>query len=248
MGRIRTVIGAAVLLLLGAPAHSYAWWEFLEEFSGPRKFYGWDIQVRLFCLVDTVEKRTVTTGTRTREVRVVDSTEKQMPSAIGVLVSSCTVASSPDPGKVHYARRLSVDLGARFLSSRDDRFANGERIDFTTLEPSISFNLFSRWPNRDFLDYGFGAGAYWFSSTEFPSFNGAFIEPVRFEFHPTTTMKQKGWAAAIPSLRVAWLNFPAGFDTASWAAGPGIAPRLSRDWVFNLGIFFDLEPLLRGGS
>jgi hypothetical protein len=245
MRRICTLVGSAIVLL-AVPAPSYAWWEFLEEFSGPRKFYGWDIQMRVFCLVDTVEAQTVTRDGRTRTVKVVQKTERQVPSAIGVLVSACKVERSPDHGKTHHARRMSVDLGARFLHSEDPRFANGERIDFTTLEPSISINLFSRWPSRDFLDYGFGAGAYWFSSTEFQSFNGAFLEPVRFEFHTTTVMKQKAWASLVPSVRVAWLNFPAGFETASWAAGPGIAPRIRSDWVFNLGIFFDLEPLLRG--
>jgi hypothetical protein len=245
MRRGCTFLSFALLLAIPSPAH--AWWEFIEQFSGPKNFYGWDIQVRLFCVVDNLEETTVTKNGQTRTIKRVMSTEKAAPSAIGVIVSSCQVASSPDYKKSHSARRMSVDLGARFLHAKDDRFANGERIDFTTLEPSVSFNLFSRWPTRDFVDYGFGAGVYWFSSTEFDSFNGAFIEPVRFEFHPTTAMKQKAWASAIPNLRVAWLNFPAGFDTASWAAGPGIAPRLRSDWVFNLGLFFDLEPLLRGG-
>lgn len=245
MHRICTLVGSAIVLL-AVPAPAYAWWEFLEEFSGPRKFYGWDIQMRVFCLVDRVEEQTVTRGGRTKTVKVVQDTEKQVPSAIGVLLSACKVGRSPDHRTTHYARRMSVDLGARFLQSEDPRFANGERIDFTTLEPSISINLFSRWPSRDFLDYGFGAGAYWFSSTEFQSFNGAFLEPVRFEFHTTTAMKQNAWASLVPSVRVGWLNFPAGFATASWAAAPGIAPRIGRDWVFNLGIFLDLEPLLRG--
>lgn len=246
MRRVRTLVGFA-LLLLAIPSRAHAWWEFIEEFSGPKKFYGWDVQVRLFCVVDTVEEQPVTRNGRTKNVKVVKTTEKQTPSAIGVIVSTCQVPSSPDYKKTHAARRMSVDLGARFMHASDDRFANGERIDFTTLEPSVSFNVFSRWPTRDFLDYGFGGGVYWFSSTEFQSFNGAFIEPLRFDIHPTTAMKQKTWAAAIPMVRLAWLNFPAGFETASWGAGPGIAPRLRSDWVFNLGIFFDLEPLLRGG-
>ena len=245
MRRICTLIGSAIVLL-AVPAPSYAWWEFLEEFSGPRKFYGWDIQMRVFCLVDKVEAQQVTRDGRTKTVRVVQETERQVPSAIGVLLSTCKVQRSPDRTKTHYARKMSVDLGVRFLHSEDSQFANGERIDFTTLEPSISINLFSRWPSIDFLDYGFGAGAYWFSSTEFQSFNGAFLEPIRFEFHTTTAMKQKGWASLVPSVRVGWLNFPAGFETAAWAAAPGIAPRIGSDWVFNLGIFFDLEPLLRG--
>jgi hypothetical protein len=246
MHRVWMRVGLA-FLLLAIPSRAHAWWEFIEEFSGPQKFYGWDIQARLFCVVDKVQEQTVVKNGQERTVKVVAETEKQVPSAIGVIVSACQVASSPDYKKVHSVRRMSVDIGARFMSARDDRFASGEQIDFTTLEPSVSFNLFSRWPTRDFLDYGFGAGVYWFSSTEFQSFNGAFIDPLRFEFHPTTAMKQNTWAAAIPMVRVSWLNFPAGFDTAAWAAGPGIAPRLRSDWVFNLGIFFDLEPLLRGG-
>lgn len=244
MRRICTLIGSAIVLL-AVPAPSYAWWEFLEEFSGPRKFYGWDIQMRVFCLVDTVQARQVTRDGVTKTVKVVEETERQIPSAIGVLLSTCNVRRSPEHRRTHFARRMSVDLGVRFLHSEDPQFANGERIDFTTLEPSISINLFSRWPTRDFLDYGFGAGAYWFSSTEFPSFNGAFLEPIRFEFHTTTAMKQRNWASFVPSVRVGWLNFPAGFETAAWAAAPGIAPRIGSDWVFNLGIFFDLEPLLR---
>ena len=128
---------------------------------------------------------------------------------------------------------------------RDPRFANGERINFTTLEPSISINLFSKWPSRDFLDYGFGAGVYWFSSTEFPSFNGAFLEPLRFEFHPTTAMKQKSWASLVPSVRVSWLNFPGRLRDGRVGRGARHCARIGSDWVFNLGIFFDLEPLLR---
>ena len=221
---VATIWGLLLQLLLPSPA--LAWWELLEELSGPGRFYGWDVDLRLFCINDKFDP-----------ARAGDPTERVGPTA-GAIVSACRV-------KRGYARRMAVNLGARFLWADDNsRFANGQRISLTTLEPAVSFNLLSKYPDRDFVDYGFGAGVYWFSSTEFPSFNGAFLEPVRIEFHPTTNMKQNHkWAAAIPVIRLWYLLFPAGFETASFAAGPEVPPRISRDWAFNLGLFFDLEGL-----
>ena len=231
MRRIALTLVSTVLMLVALPAPAAAWWEFLEELSGPGRFFGWDVDLRLFCLNDKFDPARA--GQDTPE------TERVGPT-LGAVVSACRVKSG-------YARRLAVNLGARFMWADDNpRFANGQRISFTTLEPSVSFNLFSKFPDGDFVDYGFGAGAYWFSSTEFPSFNGAFLEPVRIEFHPTTNMKQNHkWAAAIPVVRLGWLMFPGGFETASFAAAPGVPPRISRDWAFNAGIFFDLEGLFQ---
>jgi hypothetical protein len=214
---------------LALPRPAFAWWELLEELSGPGRFYGWDLDFRLFCLADKVDSARAGVGA--------PNVERVGPS-VGAVVSACRI-------KKGYSRRLAVNVGARFLWADDNpRFANGQRISLTTLEPSVSFNLFSKYPDGDFIDYGFGAGAYWFSSTEFPSFNGAFLEPVRLEFHTTTNMKQNHkWAAAIPVLRVGVLMFPAGFETASFAAAAGAPTRISRDWAFNAGVFFDLEGL-----
>jgi hypothetical protein len=239
--------------LMVVPTPAYAWWDFIEGFSGPQNFYGWDIQVRLFCIVDKVqEKQETVNGKRVRFNEIEEgATEKLIPSAIGVVASACKVkASDPDQKgdvKTYWVRRVALDVGARFLHAKDPDFATGHRIDFSTLEPSVSINLFSKWPSYDYVDYGFGAGAYWFSSTEFSSFVGAFIEPIRFEFHPSTKLKVKldRWASVIPNLRVGLLYFPAGFETAAWNAGPGIQPRIGRERVLNLAVFFDLEPLLR---
>lgn len=229
MRRVCAIALCSTLCLLVLPERANAWWDIIEELSGPGKFYGWDLDLRLFCLNDKVDATRA--GTDTPE------TERVGPT-VGAVVSACRV-------KKGYARRLGVNLGARFLKADDNsRFANGERISLTTLEPAISFNLLSRHPDKDFVDYGFGAGVYWFSSTEFQSFNGAFLEPVRIEFHPTTNMKQNHkWAAAIPVVRLGYLLFPGGFETAAFAAAPGVPPRISRDWAFNVGVFFDLEGL-----
>jgi hypothetical protein len=228
MRRIALTLVSTALMLVALPSPAAAWWEFLEELSGPGRFYGWDVDLRLFCLNDKFDP-----------ARSGDQTERIGPT-VGAVVSACRVRKG-------YARRMAVNVGARFMWADDNpRFANGQRISFTTLEPSVSFNLLSKYPSRDFIDFGFGAGAYWFSSEEFPSFNGAFIEPIRLEFHTTTNMKQNNkWMAAVPAVRVGYLMFPAGFETASFAAAPGGPPRISRDWALNVGVFFDLEGLFQ---
>jgi hypothetical protein len=222
MRRVGITLVSTALALLVLPTPAAAWWEFLEELSGPGKFYGWDIQVRLFCLVEQDGGKA----------------ERVAPSSIGVILSACNA----EKGR---ARRLSIDLGARFLSAKDPEFANGQPIQLTTLSPAISMNLLSKWPKWDFIDYGFSGGVYWFSSTEFPSFNGAILEPARFEFHPTTEMKRSKWSAAVPVVRVGWLVFPGGFERSQFAPVNPLPARIGRDKPFNLSISFDLEALLR---
>ena len=157
---------------------------------------------------------------------------------IGAIVSACKLGPKD-------VRRAAVDVGVRFLTADGDaRFANNHSIDLTTLESSISFNVFSSHPDSDYVDVAFGAGMYWFASEGFESFRGFFMEPVRIEFHPTTAMKRRTkWTALVPVLRVGYLLFPAGFETARFNASPGVAPRISRDWVLNAAVFFDLEGL-----
>ena len=233
MRRVTTIVLCALIVQGMMASRADAWWDGWEHLSGPGPFYGWDIELRLFCITEK------TAAGRTALPSDAPETERVGPT-LGTIVTACRV-------KRHYVRRMAIDLGARFLKADDNpSFANGRRISLTTLEPSVSFNLLNKYPNRDFVDFGFGAGAYWFSSTEFPSFNGAFLEPIRIEFHATTDMKQKSnWAAAIPVVRVGYVLFPAGFETASFAAAPTVPPRISRDWVFNVGVFFDLEGLFK---
>lgn len=264
MRRLCTVAVLAFAMQMIVPAPALAWWDFIEELSGPGKFYGWDVDLRLFCLNENIEQLNVDrkaapqkaadaraaavkagldkeaadrAAAKAAEVNV--EVEKVGPT-LGAIVSACRV-------KRGYSRRLAVDLGARFLWATDNaRFANGQRIGLTMLEPAVSFNLLNKYLNGDYIDYGFGGGVYWFTSTEFSGFHGAFLEPIRLEFHPPTNLKQHNkWAAAIPVFRIGYLLFPSGFETASFAAAPSVPPRIGRDWVLNGGVFFDLEGLFK---
>ena len=241
MRRVLVAVVGAVFLGCAFPSPAHAWWEFLEQLSGPGPFKGWDLQARVLCLVRTPD---IDPTTKTQRVdasgQPVFKTEPKSAPVIGTIVSACRIR----PGET---RRAGVDVGVRFLTADGDvRFANGKPIDMTTLEGAISYNVFSSQPDSDYLDVAFGAGMYWFASEDFESFRGFFLEPVRIEFHPTTRMKQRTkWSALMPVLRAGYLLFPAGFETAKFNAAPGIPPLISRDWVFTTGVFFDLEGLFK---
>jgi len=224
MRRIYKTLIAVVLVQLLLPGQARAWWEYIEPYSGPGPFFGFSLDARLLCVVQKADGSKVA----------------RIPSALGVITTSCRI----DPAAKE-RRWAAFDLGAKFVWADDNsRFANGRRISQTTLEPSMSFRLIKsdRW---DMVEYGVGAGAYWFSSTEFPSFRGTFLEPARFEFHATSRMREHELAALVPRVRVGMLVYPGGFETSAFAAAPGGPPRISRDRVWNVSVLFDMEPLLK---
>src|SRR5687768_1451872 len=51
MRRVFVTIVGAVLLGCAFPSPAHAWWEFLEQLSGPGPFRGPDIQFRVHCWV-----------------------------------------------------------------------------------------------------------------------------------------------------------------------------------------------------
>jgi hypothetical protein len=236
MRRFLMTVMCSVILPWAIPSHAYAWWEFIEELSGPGRFYGWDMQFRVFCVVDKIDT--------SRSGDKIASTEKIAPTAAGVVISFCR--PRPKDANAYYSRRLAVDIGAHFLSAKDnDAFAHGQKVDLTILKPTVTMNLLNRFPKWDFVDFGAGGGVYWFASSEFPTTTGFVIEPVRIELHPSTAMKESKWSALFPILRFGWLSFPLGFDRAQWAPQDPLPLRTGRDTTFNFSLAFDLETLFR---
>ena len=234
--RRRVLLACAVGALVMVPQQAFAWWEILEELSGPGRFYGWDLQFRVFCVIDKVDV--------TRAGDKIASTEKVGPTAAGIVISFCRPRAKD--GNAYYTRRLSIDIGAHFLSAKDNEaFAHGQKVDLTMVRPAVSMNLLNRFPKWDFVDYAAGAGVYWFTSSQFPTFTGFVMEPVRIEFHPTTAMKESKWSAAVPIARIAWLVFPSGFDRAMFVPTDPLPARIGRDSPKNFPISWDLEALFR---
>jgi hypothetical protein len=139
--------------------------------------------------------------------------------------------------------RMAFDLGARFMWSskyEDDiepDFGNGQKIFFTTLEPTVLFPIVVK--KRLRVEYGFGAGVYWFSSEGFDSFRGFLIEPARVNVH----VPLPGGYAFIAS--VGALVFPAGFDPTAFAGDAFHDDRIAAEVVPVYSFAADLTPAAR---
>jgi hypothetical protein len=172
--------------------------------------------------------------------RIVDTPRHRAAALPGVIYSACRL----HPGE---RRRAAFDVGMRFFWTNDDRYASGERISLTTVEPAFAWSVFNN-TAYDVLDYGLGAGFYWISSKAFPSVSGGFLEPARFDLHfPTNFVKSNTMTRkVIRSLvfRVGYLTFPGGFEPDAFLADP-LNPethrRIGRDWVRYYGIYVDTE-------
>ena len=52
MRSLKSAVGAAAILLLLTPASAHAWWGWLDDLSGPGRFYGQQYEVRVACFGD----------------------------------------------------------------------------------------------------------------------------------------------------------------------------------------------------
>jgi hypothetical protein len=153
------------------------------------------------------------------------------PSAVpGFIISACRLNAVE-------RRKAALDIGMRFLWTKDENYAGGEQMNFTTIEPTFSWRLIDD-PHYDFVDYGIGAGFYWVSSKAFPAVRGTFLEPVRLDLHVPTNWTK--YASAFV-FRFSVLNFPGGFEPDVFLPSPDVRQRIARDWVKSYGIYVDTE-------
>src|SRR5688572_13042905 len=54
MRRVFVALIGVVVLQFAFPSRAHAWWEILEQLSGPGRWKGFDVDARLFCLVDSL--------------------------------------------------------------------------------------------------------------------------------------------------------------------------------------------------
>jgi hypothetical protein len=229
-----------VLSLFVAPAPAHAWWDFIEEFSGPRKFQGPDIQLRLFCVMQPDNPAVGRPAPAGQAVQAPVTSERRSeirtPGPAGMLLGICPKRTDSEKTKVAF------DLGVRFMWSDEYKndptpdFARGRTIYFNTLEPTVVVPLVDKGVR---LEYAFGAGAYWFSSEGFDSFRGFFVEPVRANIHVPLS---HGYAFIFS---VGALVFPAGFDPRAFAGDRDHDDRIAADVVRVISIAADLTPAAR---
>jgi hypothetical protein len=108
MRTLKSVVGLVVLFVLIAAPPAHAWWDWLDDLSGPGKFHGWQFQVRAVCF-----------GGESAPKRILDDLKR----ARG-LIDKLVASSSESPEQLRSDlsaaaqawRDLAVDLNATTLT------------------------------------------------------------------------------------------------------------------------------------
>lgn len=163
------------------------------------------------------------------------------PSGIGLSLCSLDPATktrsflSANVGIAHNTTGFGNNKGADYLV---------DKLRMVTLGFSYHANV------TRYLAIGSGAGLAIFSSDNqnHPTFQKLYVEPYIIDFKPARTMSDAWWAD-IFAFRVNSMIFPTGFAPGSFRRSGANAPidsdRIPAELVRSVGLFIDLEPLLK---
>ena len=226
---------SVVLLLLGTATPGFAWWDYLEQFSGPGPTpFGGDVQFRVFCYPDSDQPQPpVHSG---RDVGRLG----------GAFISLCLNRRDKH---VPERRVVSFDVGvlAAWIPPDED-FAQNKSVWFTSVTPAVMWSFIPS-PRKDFVDYGFGVGVYRFISGGFTPFSGVYLEPLRFDFHAPTETRYgdadgiRRWLRRTV-VRFSPMLFLDGFEEDAFRPSPARRKAPRTEWVPVLSVYIDLEGVL----
>jgi hypothetical protein len=200
--RLRHLVIATccVVVQLAAPAPAQAWWEWLDQLSGPGPFTGWDVQWRLKCIADT--RPTV-------EVLALDNLKSPFWHEVArALGAGCAFESSVNPlASVNFAvgRMYAIENNLEYDASvpKDKR---GVRM--TKFEPSLSVFVDA----KKFVEITSGLGVMMVSGPAFNRFHHYYWAPLRVTITPGNKAL---------SVRLGFMIMPEGFDAIDFGAKPG---------------------------
>ena len=217
-------------IALACPQTSFAIdWYWIDSLSGP-KFSGPVAEWRIVCFKHPEDKSKLPVDGKVRTAGILGGVS-------GSIGPSCEYK----PGQ---RRQGSIQVAYGFLSSEPTpRFAGGESVKLTTLEPSFTWQLKEDIP----LEVGLGVGLHWFSSRGLDAFHRATLHPLRIDFRPfdwaeSTNTRGSWWAAAFV-VRLGVVVFPQGFGEADFRdTNGGIEPREIKKYM---AVSIDTEPIVR---
>ena len=192
------IVTCCVVVQLAAPAPAHAWWDWIDQLSGPGPFTGWDVQWRVKCIPDTRP------GAEDLRLDNIESAGRRaLARALG---SGCLFEPHLNPqGSANFA------FGQVYSVRNELKYAPGvdkPRVTMTKFEPSLSMFL----DTTKYVEITRGLGVMMVSGSGFDSFQHFYWTPLRV----TITPGQKAL-----SVRLGFIIMPKGFDAADFGAIPG---------------------------
>jgi len=196
--RLRHLVIATccVVVQLAAPAPAQAWWEWLDQLSGPGPFMGWDVQLRLVCIPET------RAGAIDISLDGITPGKQRLARALG---SGCLFDKRVNPmGSLNFA------FGQVYSVRNELEYAPGfdkPVVTMTKFEPSLS--MFADASKR--IEITSGLGVLVFHGSGFDTFAHYYWSPLR-----VTISIGKG-----VGVRLGFVIMPKGFDDVDFGARPG---------------------------
>ena len=197
--RLRHLVIATccVVVQLAAPAPAQAWWEWLDQLSGPGPFTGWDFQWRVKCIPDAPNAVT--------DLSLANIASDGQRKVARIFGAGCLFESKVNPrGSVNFA------FGQVYSVRNELKYAPGidqPRVTMTKFEPSLSMFV----DPEKLVEITSGLGVLVINGKGFDTFYHFYWTPVR-----ATIQVGKGVSA-----RLGFLIMPEGFDDVDFGALAG---------------------------
>src|SRR5262249_50579284 len=194
MRRVTMIAACCVLVQLLTPTPAHAWWDWLDQLSGPGPFMGWDVRYRLACIQDPSvdaahanDKKLPDNG-----LRSLDSfrTKDNKVGAAEIIAGVAGVGCLLQPGK-NPIGSLNITVG-RFYSINNrlqyQGLTEGPTVKAWEVEPSFSMFV----DRLKVVQLSTGLGWLVFSGDGFESFNRFYFKPVTVTITPGAQLQASG--------------------------------------------------------
>jgi hypothetical protein len=191
------IVTFCVVVQLAAPAPAHAWWEWLDQLSGPGPFIGWDFQWRVYCIPED------RAGAVDLSLQSINSPGREKLARI--FGAGCLFDRTANPkGSVNFA------FGQVYSVRNELQYAPGTdkpHVTMTKFEPSLS--MFA--DSSKVIEITSGLGVVVIHGSGFDTVSHFYWTPVRATINVGNGV----------GVRMGFVIMPKGFDAVDFGALPG---------------------------
>lgn len=242
---VTVLCAASFLFMLPAPAH--AWFDWIDQLSGPGPFIGIDLQWRLVCVQDqrvqtprSEKDLNVLRDPGISNLRRLDSFTSGTPRVLaGIFGAGCV-----SPGQHNVNPVSSLNFRVARLWSKDNhlQYASGESsptVNIWQLEPSFSTFV----DDKKVVELTVGMGVSVLSGEGFDSMTRLYFRPVMLTVTPGSGLPRTNFGSKLGralSVSTGLFYMPKGFDAEDFGALPGTF-HTDRELLLTAAISLDLS-------
>jgi hypothetical protein len=265
MRRLCVTLILSTILPLAAPQRADAFWRWLDELSGPGKFYGAELDIRIAC--KTVKPKAkyesdLLTALQDleKEVKTRGSANALETKMLSMGVGTPCLISDKKLDEVRKAS-FNVVVGYQLAKKTNLVYAGDEQRPVGELAPERNIYNASVRPTgwlrlARSVEVGFGVGVYWFWGTDSEQFVNVSLEP-QIDVKPLALVRDilRKPVKGIPdsqfdqmiSIRGAYTPFPGGFEAQDFHAEKfrNGDLKVGAEKMWSISVILDLEPAFR---